>query len=336
MKTRRVRPKGPVSPPLQPGGQPECAPLAPDPPEAGAGQLALSGPQADAPAPAAGRARLDAGVYLVATPIGNARDITLRALDVLASADLLLAEDTRTLRHLMAIHGVALAGRRMLAYHDHNWAEIEGLVLRALAEGAAIACCSDAGTPGIADPGFELVRASLAAGHAVMPLPGPSAAIAALTMSGLPTDRFLFAGFPPARAAARRRFLEGIAGIEATLVLFESPRRVRETLCDLCEVLGDLRQAVVCRELTKRFEEVHRGDLGQLLGRSATWMAKGEFVIVIDRPRAGAPDIALLEAELREGLAQASLRDAVDRIAARHGVSRREVYDRALALKGRG
>lgn len=321
MKTRRVGPKAPL-----PAQKTHVAAEAP-----AAGRLANEGTVANAT-----QSRLAPGVYLVATPIGNARDITLRALDVLGAADLLLAEDTRTLRHLMAIHGVPLGGRRMLAYHEHNWPEIEAVVLRALAYGASVACCSEAGTPGIADPGFELVRASIAAGHGVTPLPGPSAALAALTISGLPTDRFLFAGFPPARAAARRRFLQGLSDVEATLVLYESPRRVRETLSELCDVLGEGRQAMVCRELTKRFEETHRGDLAQLRKLSETWIAKGEFVIVIDRGTGAVADMAVVDAELREGLAQASLRDAVDQIAARHGVSRREVYDRALALKGRG
>jgi 16S rRNA (cytidine1402-2'-O)-methyltransferase len=281
----------------------------------------------------AGARALAPGVHLVATPIGTARDITLRALDALTEADLLLAEDTRTLRHLMAIHAVPLNGRRILACHDHNWAEVAPTVMQALAEGASVAFCSDAGTPGIADPGFEIVRAALAAGHPVNALPGASAALVGLTVSGLPTDRFLFAGFPPSRAAARKQFVEGLRNVEATLVLFESPRRVKETLRELCDGLGSDRNAAVCRELTKRFEQVHRATLGALLDGVDGWVMKGEFVIVIDRPGATTADPARLDADLADALSRVSLRDAVDEVAQRHKIGRREVYERALALR---
>ncbi len=203
---------------------------------------------------------LDPGLYLVATPIGAAADITLRALDVLARADLLAAEDTRRARQLLDIHGVALAGRRLLPYHDHNGPAARPALMDALAAGARVAYVSDAGTPLLADPGFRLVQDAIAAGHAVHAVPGASALLAALTVAGLPTDRFLFAGFPPPRAAARAAFLAALRHVPATLVFYEAPHRTAETVVALRDALGD-RPAALCRELTKRFEEVRRASL---------------------------------------------------------------------------
>ena len=168
------------------------------------------------------------GLYFIATPIGAARDITLRALDLLAAADVLVAEDTRTLRHLMDIHGVALGPRPLWAYHDHNGAEVRPRILAALSEGRSVVYASEAGTPLVADPGFQLGRAAIAAGYAVTAAPGPSAVLAALTVSGLPSDRFLFAGFPPATGAARRTWLAEFAQVPATLIFYESPNRVQD------------------------------------------------------------------------------------------------------------
>ena len=207
---------------------------------------------------------LEAGLYFLATPIGAARDITLRALDILGAADVIAAEDTRTLRHLMEIHGVALGHRPLIAYHDHNGEVARPKLLRALAEGKSVAYASEAGTPLVADPGYQLGRAAIAAGHPVFAAPGPSAVLAALTVSGLPSDRFLFAGFPPNTASARRKWLREVAQVPATLIFYESPKRVSEMLADCVTEFGEERLAVVCRELTKRFEEVRRGPLRDL------------------------------------------------------------------------
>jgi 16S rRNA (cytidine1402-2'-O)-methyltransferase len=280
--------------------------------------------------------RLAPGLYVVATPIGAARDITLRALDVLGSADLLAAEDTRTLRKLMALHGLSASGRPVLAYHDRNGAMQRPRLLDALADGRSVALVSEAGTPLISDPGFDLVRAAREAGHAVHAVPGPSAAIAALSVAGLPTDRFFFAGFPPTAAAARRRFLADLATVPGTLVFYESPRRVNALLGALAEQLGADRRAVLVRELTKRFEDVMPGTLASLAADTAGSAPRGEVVLLVDRPGpASAPDAAELRAALAAELAHASRRDAVDAVARRFEVPRREVYRLALQMPDR-
>jgi 16S rRNA (cytidine1402-2'-O)-methyltransferase len=278
-------------------------------------------------------AALAPGLHLVSVPIGSARDITLRALDTLAAADVLAAEDTRTLRHLMEIHGLALGGRTILAYHDHNGAAVRPRLLRALAEGRSVAYAPEAGTPLVADPGFQLVRAAVAAGHAVHAVPGPSALLAALAVAGLPTDRFLFAGFPPAAAGARAAWLDELAAIPATLVLYESPRRVSRTLMELCDHLGTDREAAVCRELTKRFEQVVRGTLGALAADAAALPERGEYVIVVGRAPARAPDRAAVDTALRAALGSGlPLKVAAARVAAQHGLARRDVYRLGLDL----
>ena len=272
------------------------------------------------------------GLHFVATPIGAARDITLRALDLLATADVLAAEDTRTLRHLMEIHGVRLGERPLIAYHDHNGAAQRPRLLAALAAGKSVAYASEAGTPLIADPGYQLGRAAVEAGHRVYAAPGPSAVLAALTVSGLPTDRFLFAGFAPPGAAARRRFLEELAEVRATLVLYESPKRVNRTFGEMVDSFGNERRAVICRELTKRYEEVVRGTIGDLV----TWLdgraLRGEVVIVVDRAPDRLVDGAGLERALRDALAVQSLKDAVALVADQTGLPRRTVYQAALKL----
>ncbi|TMV54297.1 rRNA small subunit methyltransferase 1, partial [Thioclava sp. BHET1] len=219
---------------------------------------------------------LAAGLHFIATPIGSARDITLRALDILRSADVLAAEDTRTLRHLMEIHGIALGDRPLIAYHDHNGTQARPRILAALAAGQSVAYASEAGTPLVADPGFQLGRAAIEEGFTVLAAPGPSAVLAALTVSGLPTDRFLFAGFPPAAAGARRQFIAELAPLQATLVLYESPKRIGRLLGELAATLGAERRAAVCRELPKKFEEVIRAPLGQLAADFADRAVKGE------------------------------------------------------------
>jgi 16S rRNA (cytidine1402-2'-O)-methyltransferase len=272
------------------------------------------------------------GLHFIATPIGAARDITLRALDILAGADVLAAEDTRTLRHLMEIHGVALGDRPLLAYHDHNGEAMRPRLLRALAEGKSVAYASEAGTPLVADPGYQLARAAIDAGIAVLAAPGPSAVLCALTVSGLPSDRFLFAGFPPTTKSARATFLSDLAGVQATLILYESPKRVNQLLQDLAKYLGDGRNAAVCRELTKRFEEVSRGTLRELADAFAGRAVKGEIVVLIDRASEVKADAATVENALKKALETMTMKDASAAIAEAYGLARREVYQLALKL----
>lgn len=279
-----------------------------------------------------GGAALPPGLYLVATPIGHARDITLRALDILAAADVLAAEDTRRTRQLLDIHGVALAGRPLVPYHDHNGAAQRPVLLRHIAEGRSVALVSDAGTPLLADPGWRLAREAIDAGLPVTAAPGASALLAALSVAGLPTDRFLFAGFPPPKAGERARWLADLASVPATVVLYESPRRLADTLAALHTAFGE-RPAAVCRELTKRFEEVRRGTLGALAEAAAgAEPPRGEIAIVIGPPAEAPTDAEALDAALRTALAGATVRDAARTVAAALGAPRKEVYRRALEI----
>ena len=274
------------------------------------------------------------GLYLVATPIGAARDITLRALDILAAADVLAAEDTRRARKLHDIHGVRRGERAILPYHDHNGAAQRPRLLAALAEGRSVALVSDAGTPMVADPGYRLVVEAVAAGHPVFAAPGASAVLAALSVAGLPTDRFLFAGFLAPREAARRRALGELAAVPATLVFYESPRRLAEALASMTDVLGD-RPAAVCRELTKRFEETRRGTLAALAAAYADAPEpKGEIVIVVGPPAPVAVTDDTLDAALAAALARLSVKDAAAEVAEALDLPRRRVYARALELSG--
>jgi len=269
------------------------------------------------------------GLYVVATPIGNLRDITLRALQVLAAADLIACEDTRVSRRLLDHYGI---GARLLAYHDHNAESARPRLLQRLAEDAAVALISDAGTPLISDPGFKLVRAAREAGHMVTAVPGPSAVMAALSSAGLPTDRFLFEGFLPAKSAARRNRIAELAAVPASLVLFEAGPRLGDTLADLAAVL-DSREAAVCRELTKLHEEIRRGDLASLAAHyQGDAEVRGEMVIVVAPPRAAAADAGETETLLRQALQAHSLKDAVAAVAQATGRPRREVYRQALAM----
>ena len=274
------------------------------------------------------------GLYLVATPIGSARDITLRALDLLASADMLVAEDTRSLRKLLEIHGIALRDRPLLAYHDHNGARMRPRILKALEEGKSVVYASEAGTPMIADPGFDLARAAIAAGQAVTSAPGPSAVITALTLSGLPTDRFLFAGFLPNTASQRKTALAALADTPATLVFYESPRRVAAMLRDAAQVLGEDRPAALCRELTKKFEEVLRAPLGDLAETAAGRDLKGEIVVLVDRGHSRIVKEDEIFSALKEALKDKSVRDAADAVSRDLGLKRRQVYQMALKLEG--
>ena len=283
-----------------------------------------------------GAASVPPGLHMVAVPIGAARDITLRALDLLAGADVLAAEDTRTLRHLMEIHGIALNGRPLVAYHDHNEGAALPRLMGALRAGKSVAYAPEAGTPLVSDPGFGLVRAAVAEGLPVVAAPGASAVLCALAVSGLPSDRFLFAGFAPAAAGERGRFLAEMAPLRATVILYESPRRVGRLLAELAASWGGGRQAALCRELTKRFEEVARGTLAELAERFASEDVKGEVVLLIDRAAEAQIDQASLEDALRAALKTLSVKDAAADVAAKTGVAKRDVYQLALKLTKEG
>jgi len=272
------------------------------------------------------------GLYFVATPIGTARDITLRALDILASADLIAAEDTRSLRRLMEIHGVPLAGRHVVSYHDHSGAGTRARLLQAIADGLSVAYASEAGMPLIADPGYDLSRAAAEAGYLVTVAPGASAVLSALTLAGLPTDAFFFAGFLPNTSAARKARLEALRAVPGTLVFYESPKRVAACLADMAEILGADRPAAMCRELTKKFEEVRRASLGDLAVNLADARVKGEIVLVVDRAHSETVSEIDLETDLKLALTSHSVKDAADIVSRMHNVPRRMVYQMALKL----
>ena len=271
------------------------------------------------------------GLHIVATPIGNLRDITLRALDVLREADLIACEDTRVFAKLASHYGIAAP---TVAYSDATQEAAEPKIVRALAAGKRVALVSDAGMPLISDPGYRLVRAALAAGHVVTSAPGASAVPMALALSGLPTDRFFFGGFLPAKESERRRAIASAAAVPATLVFFEAPHRLAASLVDLAELLGP-RPAAIARELTKLFEEVRRAPLTELARHYAQHPdVKGEIAVVIGPPgETEAPAAERLDEALRGAMAGASVKDAAAEVAARYGLKRRDVYARALELK---
>jgi len=273
---------------------------------------------------------LSPGLYVVATPIGNLGDITLRALKVLADADVIACEDTRVTAKLLARHGIGTPTTR---FDDHNAAQARPRLLARVGDGQSVALVSDAGTPLISDPGYSLVRVIVDAGHSVVPIPGPSSVMAALSVAGLPTDRFLFAGFLPPKKTARIKELTGLASLQATLVFLESPRRLAAALADMAEVFGS-RSVTVGRELTKRFEEVRRGTLADLAAHyAASGAPKGEVVVVVggagDTP---APTEAEALALLGQAMKTASVREAVKDVTAQTGLPRRTVYALALTL----
>ena len=276
---------------------------------------------------------LSAGLYFVATPIGSARDITLRGLDILASADLIAAEDTRTARKLMEIHGVPLNGRKVVAFHDHSGDGAIARLVQDIRDGKSVAYVSEAGTPLVADPGYELGKAAIAEGLMVTSAPGASAVLAALTVSGLPTDRFAFVGFLPATKQQRETEIAGLRDVPFTLVFYESPKRVGEMLGNLRDVLGGNRQAVVCRELTKKFEETSRGTLDELADAFDGRSVKGELVVLVGR--AGATDVDEMDVEdaLREAMQTMRVKDAATVVAGALGLPRRQVYQVALGMK---
>ncbi len=271
---------------------------------------------------------------MVATPIGNLGDITLRALQTLAAADLIACEDTRVTRVLASRYGIST---RLIAYHDHNAERQRPKLLAALAEGKAVALVSDAGTPLISDPGYRLVNAALDAGHAVVPIPGASAVLAALVASGLPSDAFLFAGFLPPKEVARRKRLSALAATPSTLIFFESPQRLSACLADMTAVLGGARACVVARELTKTYETVRRDSLAGLAAQLASEPPpKGEVVVLVGPPLETAPSAEDIDALLVELLKTQPVSEAAAEAAARTGVPRRDLYRRALALKQGG
>ena len=270
---------------------------------------------------------LEPGLYIVSTPIGNLRDLTFRALDVLGACDLLLAEDTRVTGKLLAAYGLSKPVER---YDDHAGERARPKIMAALAAGKRVALVSDAGTPLVSDPGYRLVREAAAAGHKVFPIPGASALLAGLSAGGLPTDRFLFVGFPPPKSAARRTFLEELAGIRATLVFFEGGSRLAESLADMAAVLGE-REAVVCRELTKLYETFYRGPLSVLAADPKLDAPKGEIVILVGPGRE--TEATAADAALADALSRLKPADAAGEVAKALGLPRRDLYRRALELK---
>jgi 16S rRNA (cytidine1402-2'-O)-methyltransferase len=269
------------------------------------------------------------GLYLVATPIGNLGDISLRALGILAAADVIACEDTRVSHRLTQHYGI---GTPLTPYHEHNAATARPKLLARIAGGESVALISDAGTPLISDPGYKLVRDSIEAGHAVTALPGASAVLTALSVAGLPTDRFFFEGFLPAKDAARQARIRELARIPATLVLFETGPRIAAALAGLADGFGP-RDAAICRELTKLHEEVRRAPLDELArDYAADAEIRGEFVIVVAPPAEQPPEAADVDALLRHALARVSVKDAVSEVASATGVSRRDVYQRAIEL----
>jgi 16S rRNA (cytidine1402-2'-O)-methyltransferase len=273
---------------------------------------------------------LEPGLYPVATPIGHLADVTIRALEVLGAADLILCEDTRVTRVLLDRYGIT---RPLAAYHDHNADRERPRILAMLKGDMRVALVSDAGTPLISDPGYKLVEAALDQGSRVVPIPGPSALLAGLVAAGLPTDAFLFLGFLPARSAARRTRLATFAAVPATLVVYEAPHRTAETLADMAAVLGADRPAVLARELTKRFEEVRRGALSALADGALADPPRGEVVLVVGPPGAVVAGEDDLDALLRAALAGAGPGQAAAEVAKATGRPRKAVYARALELR---
>jgi 16S rRNA (cytidine1402-2'-O)-methyltransferase len=273
---------------------------------------------------------LVAGLYVTATPIGHAQDISLRALAVLKDCDLIAAEDTRVTAKLLSIHGIS---KPLTPYNDHNAAQERPRLLAKLKNGARVALVSDAGTPLVSDPGFKLVRAAIEAGIPVHAIPGASAVLAGLTLSGLPSDRFLFAGFLSAKAGERASVLDELKSVRATLIFFESGQRLAETLKAMSELLG-LRPAAVAREMTKLHEEVRRGTLAELAAHYAgAETPKGEVTLLVGPPREVQADFAAIDTALETALAFMPLKAASDMIAGLTGASRKEIYARGLAKK---
>lgn len=273
------------------------------------------------------------GLYVTATPIGNLSDISLRALEVLKGADLILCEDTRVTGKLLSGHGIKA---RLLAYHDHNADRLRPQIIKRIKSGEALALVSDAGTPLISDPGYKLVKELKGLDLPVYPIPGASAPMAALMAAGLPTDKFYFAGFLPAKAGPRSKALEALADIKATLVFFESPKRVTKTVAAMRDVFGPEREAALCRELTKMFEEVLRLPLKELSENlEARTAIKGEIVLVVAPPDQASGDHGDSDSALKAALKKLSVKDAAALVSALTGKSKNDLYARALEIQGK-
>jgi len=275
---------------------------------------------------------LDPGLYFVATPIGAARDITLRAMDVLRDADVLVAEDTRSLRKLMDIHSIALRGRKIISYNDHNGSSKRPLILSEIALGKSVSYSSEAGSPLVADPGYQLGREVTNSGYKVVTVPGACAVIAALTVSGLPTNQFFYAGFLPNSKSARQKFLKLVENIPGTLVFYESPKRLNKALIDMLLILGPERPVVIARELTKKFEETIRSTLGEINEKIEGRSIKGEIVILLGKKPETIFNLEDLHKILLVELRKNSLKDSVLKVAMRTGVARSLVYKAALEI----
>ena len=285
---------------------------------------------ADPAPPPPSDAPLAPGLYVVSTPIGNLRDLSFRALDVLSGCDLVLCEDTRVTAKLLSAYGLS---KRMERYDDHVGERARPAVLDKLAAGARVALVSDAGTPLISDPGYRLVQAAREQGASVIPIPGASAILTALAGAGLPTDRFLFAGFTPPKSTGRRALFAELAPVRATLVFYETGPRLADSLADMAEVFGPAREAAVCRELTKRFETVVRGSLADLSADPRLQAPKGEIVVIIAPGREEAATPGDADVALAEALTRLSPSEAAGEVARALGLPRRELYRRALALR---
>ncbi len=283
--------------------------------------------------PEQNRKKIAGGLYIVSTPIGNLGDMTVRGREILEQADIIACEDTRVTGKLLARFQIKSP---TISYHDHNEQKILPQLLDRLAEGQIVALVSDAGTPLISDPGYRLVKKAADAGHMVCPIPGASAILAALASAGLPTDRFMFVGFLPGKTQARQKILKELSGVKATLVFYESAKRLKDSLRDILDVLGD-RQAAVCRELTKLFEEIHRGNLAGLVTHyDQADRPKGEIVIVIGPPEETEAATDQLDEALTHALAHLSVKEAVASVTYTLGLKRKQVYARALNISGKG
>ena len=277
--------------------------------------------------------KLKSGLYLVATPLGSARDITLRALDVLSSCDAIAAEDTRSMRKLLNIHNIPINDRPLLSYNDFNGDQVRPKIFEWLDSNMAVAYASDAGMPLIADPGYQLSKQAADRGFYVTSVPGASACITALTLSGLPTDRFFFEGFLPVTQEKRRQKLKELSNLQSTLIFYESPKRLIKMFDDLVAIMGENRRAVIARELTKKFEQIISGTLAELYAIIQKEQLKGELVVLLDRPiSTGLADIDV-KAELSVALSKMTLKDASNFVAAANGLSKRYVYNLALSMR---
>ena len=277
--------------------------------------------------------KLKSGLYLVATPLGSARDITLRALDVFSSCDAIAAEDTRSMRKILNIHNIPINNRPLLSYNDFNGDQVRPKIFEWLNKNMAVAYASDAGMPLIADPGYQLSKQAADRGFYVTSVPGASACITALTLSGLPTDRFFFEGFLPVTKEKRRQKLKELSNLQSTLIFYESPKRLIKMFDDLVAIMGENRRAVIARELTKKFEQIISGTLAELYAIIQKEQLKGELVVLLDRPiSTGLADIDV-KAELSVALSKMTLKDASNFVAAANGLSKRYVYNLALSMR---